>query len=57
MSEKDMEEKEGLYLPRRLIELKNHPIEGNFDLEHLFDILPMPKGRGFLDTNDTCLLK
>ena len=21
------------------------------------DILPMPKGRGFLDTNDTCLLK
>jgi len=22
-----------------------------------FDILPMPKGRGFLDTNDTCLLK
>ena len=23
----------------------------------LLDILPMPKGRGFLDTNDTCLLK
>ena len=23
----------------------------------VFDILPMPKGRGFLDTNDTCLLK
>ena len=23
----------------------------------LIDILPMPKGRGFLDTNDTCLLK
>ena len=22
-----------------------------------FDMLPMPKGRGFLDTNDTCLLK
>ena len=22
-----------------------------------FDILPMPKCRGFLDTNDTCLLK
>ena len=21
------------------------------------DILPMPKDRGFLDTNDTCLLK
>ena len=21
------------------------------------DILPMPKGRGFLDTNNTCLLK
>ena len=21
------------------------------------DILPMPKGRGFLDTNDICLLK
>ncbi|WP_417089261.1 hypothetical protein [Megamonas funiformis] len=57
MSEKDMEEKEGLYIPRRLMELDSHPIEGNFDLEHLFDILPMPKGRGFLDTNDTCLLK
>ena len=25
--------------------------------EFLIDILPMPKGRGFLDTNDTCLLK
>ena len=24
---------------------------------HFVDILPMPKGRGFLDTNDTCLLK
>ncbi|OUO37614.1 hypothetical protein B5F82_10155 [Megamonas hypermegale] len=23
----------------------------------IVDILPMPKGRGFLDTNDTCLLK
>ena len=23
----------------------------------ILDILPMPKGRGFLDTNDTCLLK
>ena len=23
----------------------------------LIDILPMPKCRGFLDTNDTCLLK
>ncbi|SNV03217.1 cell filamentation protein Fic [Megamonas hypermegale] len=38
MSEKDMEEKEGLYIPRRLIELKNHPIEGNFDLKHLCKI-------------------
>ena len=35
MSEKDMEEKEGLYIPRRLMELDSHPIEGNFDLEHL----------------------
>lgn len=25
--------------------------------KNIFDILPMPKGRGFLDTNDTCLLK
>ena len=25
--------------------------------ERIVDILPMPKGRGFLDTNDTCLLK
>ena len=27
------------------------------ELAKVFDILPMPKGRGFLDTNDTCLLK
>lgn len=26
-------------------------------IDFKFDILPMPKGRGFLDTNDTCLLK
>ena len=26
-------------------------------IERVLDILPMPKGRGFLDTNDTCLLK
>jgi hypothetical protein len=26
-------------------------------LKSFVDILPMPKGRGFLDTNDTCLLK
>ena len=29
--------------------------EGYADI--VIDILPMPKGRGFLDTNDTCLLK
>ena len=28
-----------------------------YEVERLIDILPMPKGRGFLDTNDTCLLK
>lgn len=33
-----MEEKEGLYIPRRLLELNGHPIEGNFDLEHLCKI-------------------
>lgn len=32
MSEKDMEEKEGLYIPRRLMELDSHPIEGNNEL-------------------------
>ena len=26
-------------------------------ITYSLDILPMPKGRGFLDTNDTCLLK
>ena len=26
-------------------------------IKSYIDILPMPKGRGFLDTNDTCLLK
>ena len=26
-------------------------------IKSILDILPMPKGRGFLDTNDTCLLK
>ena len=33
----------------------NNVYDGTFSLN--IDILPMPKGRGFLDTNDTCLLK
>lgn len=38
MSEKDMEEKEGLYILRRLLELKRQPIQGSFDLKHLCKI-------------------
>jgi hypothetical protein len=32
-------------------------INKTYDVKYYLDILPMPKGRGFLDTNDTCLLK
>ena len=38
----------------------NYKVRGNnkiYPCYLIIDILPMPKGRGFLDTNDTCLLK
>ena len=34
--------------------ITNTPDSGK---KHRLDILPMPKGRGFLDTNGICLLK
>ena len=42
--------KEGIIMIRNYVSVK-------FVKAEPFDILPMPKGRGFLDTNDTCLLK
>ncbi|WP_417088792.1 hypothetical protein [Megamonas funiformis] len=53
-----------VYIPKEdKVELYfKNPFDGKYynvkDIKTiLVDILPMPKGRGFLDTNDTCLLK
>ena len=32
-------------------------LRSQIEILERIDILPMPKGRGFLDTNDICLLK
>ena len=49
-----LSEKEAKIILNEAIDISSGLVE---DIINDFDILPMPKGRGFLDTNDTCLLK